>query len=149
MLGLVPVLSVIALAIGVVAITGNRSVEEQLSKYTTKIENLNASLTFSKIELEKLKTSIAQEKSFQEEERKKVDEKIEKIIHNLTPLQVKLKMFPTLEDQLRLAAMTSAVVPATASSVPATSAVASVTEKKPTKQVQVMKEAIEKYNKNN
>ncbi len=149
MLGLVPVISVISLAIGVVAVTGNRSGEEQLSKSLAKIDSLNASMTVSKNELDKLKASLAQEKSIQEEERKKLDEKMEKIIHNITPLQVKLKIFPTLEDQLRQAAMTSAVLPGTASNVVAASAVSSSTEKKPASQVQIMKEAIEKYNKNN
>ena len=149
MLGLVPVISVISLAIGVAAFTGSRSGEEQISKSIAKIDNLNASLSASKMELEKLKVSMAQEKSTQEEERTRLTDKIEKIIHNITPLQVKLKMFPTLEDQLRIAATASSVVPASAPSVTAASAVSSTTQKKPVSQVQVMKEAIEKYNKNN
>ena len=149
LLGLVPVISVISLAIGVFALTANRSGEEQLGKSIAKIESLNASLSASKAELEKLKVSIAQENILQEEERKKMDDKMAKIVQNITPLQVKLKIFPTLEDQLRQASMASAVLPAVASSVPAANAVSNSNEKKPLSQVQVMKEAIEKYNKNN
>lgn len=149
LLGLVPVISVISLAIGVFALTANRSGEEQLSKSVAKIESLNASLSASKAELEKLKASIAQENIAQEEERKKLDDKLAKIVQNITPLQVKLKIFPTLEEQLRQAAVASAVLPAVASSVPAATAVSNSAEKKPLSQVQVMKEAIEKYNKSN
>lgn len=148
-LGAVPALSVISLAIGVFALAGNRSEEEQLSKSNAKIESLSATLSASKMELEKLKAGTAQEKNLHEEERKKSDERIVKIVQNITPLQVKLKIFPTLEDQLRQEAIASAVLPAAASNVVATSTAATAAEKKPISPVQVMKEAIEKYNKNN
>jgi hypothetical protein len=149
MLGLAPVIAVIALGIGVVAVIGNRSVEEQLSKSIAKIDNLNANLATAKIELEKLKFSLAHEKSVQEEGRKILDEKIDKIIHNISPMQVKLKVHPTMEEQIRQAVVASTVLPVAASSVAASAAVSSVTEKKPATQTQIIKDAIEKYNKNN
>jgi len=149
MLGLAPVISVCALGVAVLAVTGNQSGEEQLSKSMAKIDSLNVSLSTTKSELEKLKVAIVQEKGLQEEERKKQEERLAKIVQNVTPLQIKLKISPTLEEQLRQAAAASAVIPTAASSAVATSAVAATPEKKPIPQVQVMKEAIEKYNKNN
>ena len=68
MLGLAPVIAVIALGIGVVAVIGNRSGEEQLSKSIAKIDSMTANLATIKIELEKLKISIAHEKNAQEED---------------------------------------------------------------------------------
>ncbi len=149
MLGLAPVLSIIALAIAIYAVTQNQSGEEQLSKSKSKIDNLNASLLATKSELDKLKAAIAQTNGLQDDVDKKQDERVNKIIQNVTPLQVKLKMFPTLEEQLRQAAMASAVAPAAASGIPVASPVAAPAEKQAIPQVKAMKEAIEKYNKNN
>jgi hypothetical protein len=156
MLGLAPFIAICALAIAVYAITQNQSGEDQLSMSKIKIDSLNLSLSATKGELEKLKVAIAQKNGFQEEVNKKQDERVMKIIQNVTPLQVKLKISPTLEEQLRQAEATSAVAPAIASSVTAASAASSVAAasavanaKHSLPQVKVMKEAIEKYNKNN
>ena len=152
MLGLAPVISVIALAVGVLAVTGNHSGEEQLSKSMAKLDILSANLAASKAELERLKLALAQGKNAQEEERKKQDEQLAKIIQNITPLQVKLKISPTLEEQLRQAASAATVataLPVVASSVPAASAVTTTAEKKLSPKVKVMKDAIDKYNKSN
>jgi hypothetical protein len=158
MLGLAPFIAICALAIAVYAITQNQSGEDQLSMSKIKIDSLNLSLSATKGELEKLKVAIAQKNGFQEEVNKKQDERVMKIIQNVTPLQVKLKISPTLEEQLRQAEATSAVAPAiassvtaasAASSVAAASAVANANAKHSLPQVKVMKEAIEKYNKNN
>ena len=149
MLGLAPVISVCALGVALLAVTGNQSGEEQLSKSMAKIDSLNVSLATTKGELEKLKVSIVQEKGMQDEERKRQEERLEKIIQNITPLQQKLKISPTLDEQLRQATATSAVMPKTALNTSATSAVTATAEKKPNAQAQIMKEAIEKYNKNN
>jgi hypothetical protein len=64
------------------------------------MEALNASLAASKAELDKLKTVIAHDKVVLEEERKKQDELLETVIQNISPLQIKLKIKPTLDDQL-------------------------------------------------
>ena len=148
MLGLAPFIAVCALIVAVFAVTGNQSGEEQLGKSKAKIENLNTALLATKSDLDKLKASIALDKAMQDDERKKQEERIGKIIQNITPLQMKLKISPTLEDQLRQVA-SSAIVPAAVSSVPAVAAVATSAEKSSLPQVKVMKEAIEKYNKNN
>ncbi len=149
MLGLVPALSICALVIAVFAVTENQSGEEQLSRTKLKIDSLNLSLSATKSELEKLKVATAQTNGLQEEVNKKQDDRVTKIIQNVTPLQVKLKISPTLEEQLRQAVTVSAVAPAAVSSVPAASAVATTATKQPLPQVKVMKEAIDKYNKNN
>jgi uncharacterized protein YoxC len=149
MLGLAPALSICALVMAVYALTEDHSAEEQLSRVKLKIDSLNLSLSATKSELEKLKAVIAQTNGLQDDVNKKQDERVTKIIQNIIPLQVKLKIFPTLEEQLRQAAATSAVPPAAASSVPAASAVAATAAKQLLPQVKVMKEAIDKYNKNN
>jgi hypothetical protein len=159
LLGFAPAISICALAIAVYALTQNQSGDEQLSMSKFKIDGLNLSLSSTKAELEKLKAAVAQANGLQEEVNKKQDERAMKIIQNLTPLQVKLKISPTLEEQLRQAAAASAIAPAVASSVAAASAVASsvavasavapTNTKQTLPQVKVMKEAIEKYNKNN
>jgi|GEM_PF-6099284 hypothetical protein len=145
MLGLAPVIAVCALGVAIAAVIGNQAGEEQLSKSIAKIDSLSVSLASTKGELEKLKVSIAQEKGLQEEERKKQEERLAKIVQNITPLQLKLKISPTLEEQLRQTVAVSAVMPTATSSTTATV----TAEKKPSSQVQVMKEAIDKYNKNN
>ena len=157
MLGLAPVLSVCALVIAVVAVTGNQSGEEQLSKAIAKTESLNAGLAATKSELDKLKLSIAQDKAQQEEERKKHEDQFTRIIQNITPLQVKLKISPTLEDQLRQAVSGTSVAPAGPSSVQAANPSVPAASPAPTAaanksslpQVKAMKDAIEKYNKIN
>jgi hypothetical protein len=95
---------------------------------TSRIDSLNASLTESKGELDNLKFAMTREKTIHGEERKKADERDTKIIQNVTRLQAKLKVSPTLEEQLREAASApsvkpSVVIAASAPSVATTSAV--------------------------
>lgn len=174
LLGLVPVVAVGALVVAVIAITDNRSGQKQLGEMAAKIEGLNTSLSATKAELEKLKASAAKEKAQQNEELLKQDERVTKIIQNITPLQVKLKIRPTLDEQLQQpagapapapAAAVSHTAPATAphtvaphgAAAPATphasgatSAPAktpAATDKTISPQVKAMKEAIQQYNK--
>jgi hypothetical protein len=113
MLGITPVVAVIALVVAVMAVTGNRSGQEQLSQTLAKIDSLNASLSVSKGELELLKASVAKEKAMQNAELAKLDERVMTIVQNITPMQVKLRISPTLDQQLNQPAGASAVVPAT------------------------------------
>lgn len=123
LLGLTPVIALAALGVAVFAMMGTHSGESQLSKSATKIENLNASLSATKTELDKLKLSLAHEKSVQEnaqeEERKKQEKLLAKIVQNITPLQVKLKISPTLEAQLRQEGTALPDLPASATPTPA------------------------------
>jgi predicted nucleic acid-binding Zn-ribbon protein len=93
--------AVLALTVAVIAVTSNQSSQAQVSKAAAQIENLNTSLSASQSELEKLKAAMAQEKNIQDNERKKLDDRMTIIIQNITPLQKKLKISPTLEEQLR------------------------------------------------
>lgn len=149
LLGIAPVIAIIALGVGVFAVNGNHSEEERLGKSVAKIESLTASLTTTKNELEMLKATLAREKNVREDERKDQDERLTKIVQNITPLQIKLKIKPTLEDQLHQAAGASSVLPTTAASAPVPTAAASGNDKKLSPQVRAIKEAIEKYNKHN
>lgn len=177
LLGLVPVVAVGALAVALISITDNRSGQKQLGEMAAKMESLNASLSATKAELEKLKASAAKEKALQNEELSKRDERIAKIIQNITPLQVKLKIRPTLDEQLQQSAGAPDVAPtvshaapaaaphtvashgaaaphAAAPATPHASGATSVPAKTPaaadktiSPQVKAMKEAIEQYNK--
>ncbi len=114
-----PVLAVLALIVGTFSLAGNLSTREQLGVAATRLESLNTSLSASKDELEKLKAAIAQGKAMQEEERKKQDELVSEIIRNVTNLQIRMKIYPTLEEQLIQHASTT---PAAQSAVNVTSA---------------------------
>ena len=154
LMAIAPILSVLALVVAGLAVNGNKTSQEEFNKVSVKIDNLTASLSESKSELMKLQMAMAQEKARQEEERKKQDELITKIMQNVTPLQVKLKIHPTLEEQLHQPLSAAAVIPApavatshAASPAPAKAAAAAGDDKKPSPQVQAMKDAIEKFNK--
>lgn len=167
-IGFAPIVSAIALALAIVAVTGNQSAQEKLGKATAKLETMNTPQPAFKTELEKIKLAMAQEKAMheeeirkreeelkkreqelkkqedehkkQEEDRKKQDELMAKVIQNVSKLQVKMKISPTLADQLHQpAAAPAGAVPLATPAKPV--------EKKFSPQVQSMKEAIEQYNK--
>lgn len=175
LLGLAPVVAVAALVVAVMAVTDNRSGQKQLGETVAKIEGLNASLSAIKGEFEKLKASVAKDKALQNEEISKQDERVTKIVQNITPIQVKMKIRPTLAEQLSLPASVLAVAPVTPhvtapaatgvapqaaashAAAPAPSHPSSATsdpaktpataDKKISPQVKAMKEAIQQYNK--
>lgn len=76
-----------------------------------KIDSLSASLLASKTGLEKFKVAIAQQKSLHEGESNKQDERAMQIVQSVSKLQVKMKISPTLEEQLLQPASASAVTP--------------------------------------
>lgn len=169
MLAFAPVVAVIALVAAVIAVADNRSQADraQLGVLISKIDSLNASLADTKGELENLKFAMSREKTARGEERKKADERDAKVIQNLSRLQTKLKVSPTIEDQLREVASAPAATPVaiSATSAPAATPAPVVTEKKPATpvpapkaanktsdaktpaQAKALKEAIEKFNK--
>lgn len=154
--GFAPVVAVIAVIVAVMAINGNKSGQAGLAQNTARIASLSENLLASKAEVEKLKTALAQEKLSKEDERKKQNEQMATIIQGVSKLQAKMKVSPTLEEQLHqpVAALvltppvaTVAAVPAKSATVPATAAVITGANKKPGDQGQVLKEAIDKFNK--
>jgi len=164
MLAFAPVLSVVALVVAVIAITGNQSQSDRshLSELTTRVDGLYASLSEAKGELDNLKFAMARDKAMRGDERKKSDELDAKIIQNVTRLQTKSKVAPTLEDQLREPVSTPAAIPAvtSAASAPVAAPAPVMTDKKPVaaapvlkggeksaSQTKALKDAIEKFNK--
>ncbi len=150
--GFAPVISVVALAAAVASSSTNQSIQVQLRDQAAKVNGMNAGQAAAKSDLEKLKASLAQEKAALEEERKKLDERQVKIIQAVTRLQVKAKISPTLEEQLRQPDNVSVAKPAApgtsaaAAPVPG-AATAPAAAKKQTPQVKAMMDAIEQYNK--
>jgi O-antigen ligase len=107
-----PLVAVLALTIAVAALSNNQSSHVQLDKATIQIENLSVSLSTTQAELKKLQSEIIQKNAMQDEEQKKQEARISILIQNINALQVKMKIHPTLEEQLLLP--TSTVIPGTA-----------------------------------
>ena len=148
--GFVPFVAVAALIVAVMALNGNKSGQAMVGQSASKLDsmntNLTASLTAAKNELEKLKGSLVKEKSMQDEERKKLDDKISKIIQSISQLQVKSKISPTLEEQVSQSAIKNLVTATPVQQpVKADTPVSSVS--KPVAQTKILKEAIDKFNK--
>lgn len=180
MLAFAPVVSIAALAVAMITASSHHSPSDgtQLNELTSKIESLSTSLSETKGELDNLKFATAREKSLRAEERKKADERDTKIVQSLSHLQAKLKVSPSLEEQLRGAASAPAATFAatSAASAPAVAAgklplaenspavskpiatvekpIAAAPKSKPKTpdktpaQVKALKEAIEKFNTN-
>ena len=125
MIGFAPVVSVVALIVGIIALNNHQSQADiaKLNELTSMIAGLNTSLSATKGELENLKFTLSREKAMRGEERKKLDDRIVTIVENITRLQIKLKVAPTLEVQLREAASSPAAVSPVANTVPALVAV--------------------------
>lgn len=176
MIGFAPVVSVAALIVGVIALSGTQSQTDRTKsdELTSRIDSLSKNLSDTRNELESLKFTSSREKATRGEERRKLDEQDAKIIQSVTRLQVKLKVSPTLEEQLRVPASAPVAVPvpvgaASAPAVvpvsPATNKIQAVTSaqapaRKPVnaspkpkatdnaaEQVKALREAIEKFNK--
>lgn len=121
MLAFAPVVSIAALVVAVIAASDHHAQSEStlLKDMTSRIESLNASLSETKGELDNLKFATAREKTLRAEERKKADERDTKIVQNLSHLQTKLKVSPTLDEQLREAASAPAATFAATNAVSA------------------------------
>gem|GEM_PF-6765181 len=98
-----PVVALLALALAIAALVLGRSASPQADDSKTRIESLSASLTETKNELESLKFTLARERSQRAEERKQAEEHEAAIIQHVSRLQAKLKVAPTLEEQLKAA----------------------------------------------
>ena len=114
LIGFAPAMSVAALIVAALALSNTQSQADRAKsdELASRIEGLNKNLSDTRSELESLKFTLSREKATRGEERRKLDEQDEKIIQNVTRLQAKLKVAPTLEEQLRPPASAPAAVPA-------------------------------------
>ncbi|MDO8926781.1 MAG: hypothetical protein Q7U94_07730 [Sideroxyarcus sp.] len=124
-----PVVALLALALAIAALVLGRSAPPQADDSGARIESLGASLTETKNELESLKFTLARERSQRAEERKKAEERETAIVQHVSRLQTKLKVAPTLEEQLKAAESVPVHAAPVAAPVPA--AAAAVEETKP------------------
>lgn len=178
LIGFAPAMSVAALIVAALALSNTQSQTDRAKsdELASRIDGLNKNLSDTRNELESLKFTLSREKATRGEERRKLDELDEKIIQSVTRLQAKLKVAPTLEEQLQPPASAPAAVPAPvgAASAPAVVPVSPATNtiqaapsaqapagkpaaasaKPKTKttdntaeQVKALREAIEKFNK--
>jgi len=129
MLWFSPVAAVLAVVLAVFAFMGNQTAQKQLHKHGATIKSLKANLSASKRELKKLKmraTVASKKTSLLKEKLMKQDEQLALIVKNVTPLQVRMKISPTLATQLLPAAsgvvvaeaVETNVAPATVKHVP-------------------------------
>ncbi len=149
MLGFAPLVAVVALVVAVMAMSGNRHSQEQADKAIAAADNLGKSLEAAKSELERLRLSMAQEKNGREEERRQQEELAAKIVLNVSQLQTKLKVSPTLEQQLQPPASAPVAAPAAAApaAAPAASKAAPAAPgRRLAPEAQAIKESIEKFN---
>lgn len=110
-LGIVPGIAVLGVGLGFWALLQNSANKHRIESDAAVIEELRTTLAMSRKEFEKLKTAVQKEKAAHNEKLKKYEERIVKIIENLTPIQVKLRISPTLEQQLNPPAAVSIVSP--------------------------------------
>ena len=106
-----PLVAVPALTIAIIALNNNQFSHAQLDKINIQIENLSVSLLSTQDELKKIQSDITQKNTMLNEENKKEEAQISILIQSVNALQVKMKIFPTLEEQLRQP--TSTVTPST------------------------------------
>jgi hypothetical protein len=168
-----PILAIIALLVAINATRSTQASQIQLAKTVARLDNVSAALLASQNALETLKAALAQEKAAHNEDRNKLDEKTKQTIQSITQVQKKLKISPTLDEQLQAAASPSAATPQVnnstssapallapvtvyrpgtvakpASTLPRGSATISTgAEKNPKAQVQALKDAIDQFNK--
>jgi len=154
MLGFAPVVSVAALIIAVLAFTGNQSSQEQIDKAFATMDSLNTGMAANKSELDRLRFSIAHDKSRLDDERERQEKREERVIQSVSQLQVKAKISPTLEEQLLqpasapvAAASAPAATPASVAPATAPATAPAGAAKKTDARMQGLKEAIEKLNK--
>jgi hypothetical protein len=147
-----PIVATLALILAVYNYQTNLHIFEN---FNAKIVSISSNMMESKAELNNLKAGLLKNGSMHEEDKVKLDGVISKIIQNITQLQAKLKVVPTLDDQLKQVE-NQKLLP---SSLPLTSTTtkpipviaqpnaASVPEAKPGSKTQVLKDAVDKLNK--
>lgn len=128
-----PVLALLALVLASAAIVLGRSAPQQADDSSARIESLSAGLTETKNELESLKFTLARERSQRAEERKRAEEREAAIVQHVSRLQTKLKVAPTLEEQLKAASRAPAAsgVPSAETAAHAATSAPAVAETKP------------------
>lgn len=119
-----PGVALLALILAILALSLGRSEHQQQDDPEARIENLSASLAETKNELESLKFTLGRERSQRAEERKKAEEREAAIVQHVSRLQTKLKVAPTLEEQLKAAESVPAHTAPVAAPVPAAAAAA-------------------------
>jgi cell division protein FtsB len=143
------VIAIAAAVFAMLAGNGSKASQEQLSKADAKIEALTASLAAAKGEVDQLKALVAQDRALREKVRKEQDELVARIVQNIVPIQTKLKLKPTLDEQLHQPMSVPVAAPEVTShaATPAPAVAATNSDAKPSPQAQAVKKAIEQFNK--
>ncbi len=155
--GFAPVAAAAALIVAVMSYNANESGHVQADKIVDKMEVLNANLRAFKIELAKLRADMALQQIKADERNKILDEQKLQIIQSVSKLQKKIKISPTLEESMQVTVNSVAVQPLNnlvaaakvtpAGAAPAIEMAVTEPEKKPADRINVLKDAINKFNK--
>lgn len=148
MIGFVPLIAIIASAIAGFAVSASRASQAQLNNVSSQLKNANAALSASKTEIANLKALVVNLNAKREKDQSNQEALTRQIVQNVSRLQVKAKISPTLEEQLQQAASSHAGAPPIAGVKTTTSAAAAEVPGKNSPKAQAIKEAIETFNKN-
>lgn len=154
--GFAPFAAVAALIIAVMAINANQSSQAQAGKVIAKMEMLNSNLLAYKSELAKLRADMALQAAKEDGTNKKLDGQELQIIQSVSKLQKKMKISPTLEEQMQVTASSVTVQPSnmptaaakvtTPVSAPAKTIAPTSSAEKSVGRIDVLRDAINKFN---
>ena len=100
---LAPLVAVLSLTFAIVAFNKYEVSQERLEKLSMQNANLSASLSATQVALKNLQSEIILDNALHGSEQKQREAQIAIIIKNINSLQIKKKISPTLEAQLRQA----------------------------------------------
>lgn len=150
--GVAAFIAVGALGTAIFALNSNRAMQEQLDTNKSNIRKIANVLNEARVEVKRLNIALAQEKAATRQARAKHEELMTKVVQNLSPLQTRLKIHPTLEEQLRQAEAAASAPAATSTLAPTRPAEAKPAaphnaEPKHSPEVNSMLKAIKEFNK--
>ena len=144
MLGFAPFVAVLALMFAIISMARIPAMQAKISDAESKVHKLEADLKSSRLELEKLQDALQQEKTALAQGDRIHAGLTAQIVQNVTQVQARLKIHPTLEQQLGqtgAAPTVSGIVPPAG-----TATTAKAAEPQATDQAKVMLDAIKKFN---
>lgn len=140
MLGFAPFVAALALMFALISIVRVPAMQVKVGNADARMKKLETDLNSSRAELKKLKDVLQREQTVRAQNEKKHNRLAAQIVHDVTQLQTKLKIHPTLKQRLKQARAVSAVPTTAAASA------ASTTNGEPTGQAKAMLEAIKQFN---
>ena len=133
-------LGIVALMFAVIMMIRIPAMQTRVADAAAKVHKLEADLTSSRIEMKKLKDALKQEHTARMQAAQRHAAMSAQIVSDVSQIQTRLKIHPTLEQKISLSG--------SASAVPGTAPMAGSTAngKQPADQAKAMLNAIKKFN---